>query len=45
VVNYHLSVIYHSQSNTEKALEHIAKALDINEKTEYKVFRDKLLSP
>lgn len=45
VVNYHLSVIYHSQSNTEKALEHIAKALEIKDDPEYKALQVKLQSP
>ena len=45
VINYHLSMIYHSQSNTEKALEHIAKALEIKDDPEYKVLRDKLQTP
>jgi tetratricopeptide (TPR) repeat protein len=45
IVNYHLSIIYQSQSNTEKALHHIGKALEFKDDPQYKSLRDKLLSP
>lgn len=45
IVNYHLSIIYHTQQDTEKALEHIGKALEFKDDPEYKSLRDKLLDP
>lgn len=45
IVNYHISIIYHTQQDTEKALEHIDKALEFKDDPEYKSLRDKLLSP
>ena len=43
IIHVHLSIMYQSQSNKEKALIHIEKALDIKDNTEYKNIKEKLL--
>jgi tetratricopeptide (TPR) repeat protein len=43
ILHYHLSMIYQSLSENEKAWEHIDKALEIKNAPEYQAFRTKLL--
>jgi tetratricopeptide (TPR) repeat protein len=43
ILNYHLSMIYQSLSEEDKALEHIDKALEIKNSPDYQSFRTKLL--
>ena len=43
ILHYHLSMIYQSISENEKAWEHIDKALEIKNVPEYQAFRTKLL--
>ena len=43
ILHYHLSMIYQSISENEKAWEHIDKALEIKNAPEYQAFRTKLL--
>jgi len=42
-INYHLSIIYRSLANTEKAFDHINKALEIKDNPEYRTLMEQLL--